>query len=193
MGEAKRRHRNVGLCYLCGKPLTEPTSVDHVPPLLFFPKELRKKYDMSQLLTIRVHQACNLAWQLDEEYFVHTLLPIARGSESADAAHRQSFRKYQTGKNVRLINQVMNEFRHVVNGVHLPANRVAKLIDANRVHDVIWKIVRGLHFHHTGEVLPTLWSLTYTITPPYEDPPDFFKAFAQGREPLGKYRGVFAY
>ena len=29
-------------CYLCGLPLEAPISVDHVAPLLFFPKELRK-------------------------------------------------------------------------------------------------------------------------------------------------------
>ena len=49
-----------------------------------------------------------------------------------------------------LINMVMDEFKHVVKGVHLPANRVAKLIDANRFHDVLYKIVRGLHFHPYG-------------------------------------------
>lgn len=193
MGQAKVKRLRHTDCYLCGKPLEEPTSVDHVPPQLFFPKDIRRKYNISELLTIRVHESCNLAWKLDEEYFVHSLLPLARGSESADAAHRHVFKKYQAGVNVPLVNQVMNEFKHVVNGVHLPANRVAKLIDAQRVEAVIYKLVRGLHFPHTGEILPPLWSTTYSITPPYEDPPDFFKAFAEGREALGKYKSVFAY
>jgi hypothetical protein len=193
MGQAKVKRLSVKDCYLCGKPLAEPTSPDHVPPKLFFPEEIRRKYGLTELLTIRVHHACNQEWRLDEEYFVHTLLPMAGQSESASAAHRQTFRKYQQGRNVPLVNQVMQEFRHVVKGVHLPVNRVAKLMDARRVEGVIWKIVRGLHFHHTGEILPANWSITYTVTPPYEDPPDFFKAFAQGRESLGKYQGVFAY
>jgi hypothetical protein len=163
-------------CYLCGKPLAPPTNVDHVPPKLFFPDELRKGLN---LLTIPTHAACNEAWRLDEEYLVHTLLPFARGSQSGDAAIRQSFRKYKEGRNVPLLNMVLNEFKHVVNGVYLPANRVAKKIDANRFHDALYKIIRGLHFHHTGEILAPRWTMSYTVTAPYEQPPDYFVAYAQ--------------
>jgi hypothetical protein len=180
-------------CYLCGKPLAEPVTPDHVPPKLFFPAALRKKYGMTELLTIPVHHACNQMWRVDEEYFVHTLLPLATGSEAGKAAHVQTFKKYQAGRNVPLVNMVMNEFKHILKGVHLPPNRVAKLIDANRFHDVLYKIVRGLHYHHTGEILPPIWSIAYSVTPPYEDPPDYFKAFAQGRVAMGKYQAVFAY
>src|SRR4029079_18098531 len=103
-------------CYLCGKPLAEPTSVDHVPPLLFFPKQLRKEQNVDDLLTIPAHAACNLSYQLDEEYFVHTLLPMTRGSKSGDAHHARVFEKMQKGKNVRLVNMVMDEFKGVVKG-----------------------------------------------------------------------------
>ncbi|MCK1597975.1 hypothetical protein IVA96_00395 [Bradyrhizobium sp. 159] len=179
-------------CYLCSKLLKEPVTPDHVPPKLFFPAELRKKYGMTDLLTIPVHHACNQMWRMDEEYFVHTLLPLARGSEAGDAAHAQTFKKYQGGRNVPLVNMVMDEFKHVVKGIHLPANRVAKMIDADRFHDALYKIIRGLHYHHSGEILPSIWSITYTVTPPYEDPPEEFKTFAQGRASMGKYPGIFA-
>ena len=82
MGQAKQKRLSIKDCYLCGKPLEEPTSPDHVPPKLFFPEDLRKKYKLTELLTIRVHHACNQKWRLDEEYFIHTLLPFARGTES---------------------------------------------------------------------------------------------------------------
>jgi hypothetical protein len=74
MGQAKLRA--TGRCYLCGEHLAAPINVDHVPPKLFFP-ELRKGLN---LLTIPTHVACNEAWRMDEEYFVHTLLPFARGN-----------------------------------------------------------------------------------------------------------------
>lgn len=193
MGQAKARRLAIKDCYLCGRPLCEPLSQDHVPPQLLFAKALRQRYGITQLLTIPVHQPCNREWQMDEEYFVYTLLPLAGSSEAAHAAHKQSFDKYRSGRNVRLIDMVMNEFRHVVNGVHLPANRVAKLIDADRMHDVIYKIVRGLHFHHNGEILPPLWSGTYTITPPGEPPPDWFPAVLDNLVSQGRYQGVFAY
>jgi hypothetical protein len=168
---------------------------DHVPPQLFFPKELRKRYGMTDLLTIPVHHACNQVWRMDEEYFIHTLLPLARGSEAGDAAHRQTFEKYRAGRNVPLVNMVMNEFTHVVKGIHLLANRVAKLVDSDRFHDVIWKLVRGLHYHHTGEVMPPIWSLTYTATAPYEEPPELFRMYAKSGRGIvrGKYPKVFAY
>jgi len=182
-------------CYLCGKELSEPISVDHVPPLLFFPKDLRRKYNISNLLTIPVHAACNRAWQEDEEYFVHTLLPVSGGSEAGDAHHFRVREKMKSGKNVLLVNQVMDEFRSAINGVHLPASKVAKLIDHRRAHGVIWKIIRGLYFHHVGKVLPSEWGMRYWITPPYEEPDEFFKMYAEsGRGiPRGDYKKIFAY
>jgi hypothetical protein len=88
MGQAKLRAPSH--CYLCGKHLTAPINVDHVPPKLFFPEELRKGLN---LLTIPAHVACNEAWRMDEEYFIHTLLPFAErravtppsGSHSANS------------------------------------------------------------------------------------------------------------
>ena len=73
------------------------------PPLLFYPKDLRRKYNISNLLTVPVHAACTLAYQFDEEYFVHTLLPMTCGSEAGDAHHSRIFRKMQAGKNVPLV------------------------------------------------------------------------------------------
>ena len=66
-----------GLCYLCGQPLVEPVSSDHVPPKQLFARAVRKAHS-PHLLTIPVHDACNKAYQHDEDYFVHTLMPFAR-------------------------------------------------------------------------------------------------------------------
>lgn len=63
-------------CYLCGRPLSAPTSVDHVPPKQLFAPSVRKAHDL-QLFTIPTHTACNTAYQRDEDYFVHTLMPFA--------------------------------------------------------------------------------------------------------------------
>ncbi|WP_407157689.1 hypothetical protein [Bradyrhizobium sp. STM 3557] len=182
-------------CYLCGEKLVEPTSVDHVPPLLFFPKEMRRRYNISNLLTIPVHAACNREWQEDEEYFVHTLLPMTGGSEAGDAHHIRIREKIKAGKNVFLVNQVMDEFKSVIKGVHLPANRVAKFIDHHRAYGVIWKIIRGLYFHHHGVILPKEWGMRYWITAPYEPPEPFFKDYADSGRGVsrGEYPKIFSY
>jgi hypothetical protein len=192
MDHAKRIH---GHCYLCGKPLSEPTSADHVPPLMFFPKEMRREHNIDNLLTIPVHADCNLSYQFDEEYFVHTLLPMTKGSEAGDAHHARVAKKLKDGKNVALVNMVMDEFKHVVKGVHLPPTRVAKMIDHYRFHRVLWKIIRGLHYHHTGEILPPEWGMRYWVTAPYEPPEEFFKMYAEsGRSaPQGDYPKIFSY
>lgn len=61
-------------------------------------------------------------------------------------------RRQKQGRNIPLANAVLKEFKHKIRGVHLPPNVVAKAFDAERVHEVIWKIIRGLHFHHSGEI-----------------------------------------
>ncbi len=71
---------------------------------------------------------------------MHTLLPMTKGSITGDAHHFRVREKMRAGKNVALVNKVMDEFKHVVKGVHLPANRVAKMIDHNRFFRVLWKM-----------------------------------------------------
>lgn len=188
---ASSRHRK---CYLCGNDLFDPVNRDHVPPRRFFAPEIRKQFAV-QLITLPTHAACNERWRLDEEYFVHTLLPFARGSISGDALWRDGIARFTRGENVPLANQVLKEFQHVVGGVILPANRVAKRIDPNRAHDVIYKIARGLHYHHRGEILPPLWNCHFTITPPGEPPPEVFTVLTDANllNSRGSYQGVFAY
>lgn len=182
-------------CYLCGELLSEPINRDHVPPKRFFVSELRQKFNLAELLTLPTHEACNAKWRMDEEYFVHTFLPFARGSISGDALYRDGIRRIHTGTNVPLANAVLKEFQQHVNGVILPANRVAKKFDAQRVHDVIYKIIRGLHYHHEGEILPATASCSFTVTPPGEEPPAFFVTLEKEGQLIkrGRYQGIFAY
>jgi hypothetical protein len=94
-----------------------------------------------------------------------------------------------------LANAVLQEFKHKIGNVHLPASKVAKKFDGARVWGVVWKIIRGLHFHHTGQIFPTHWEFAATITPPGETPPDEFITFAKSgmMASQGEYQGVFAY
>jgi hypothetical protein len=195
VGEAKRRRSSVTHCYLCGEELSDPVSADHVPPSLLYGEELRSRYNLSKLLTIPTHAACNHAFREDEEYFVYTLMPLGRGSEGGNAVWNQVFKKYKQGRNVPLAEKVRREFRREVGGIILPRSKIAKLVDANRFHDVIWKIIRGLYFHHHKVILPKFWTCSITVTPPNETPPDHFMALTQNGllQDRGAYRRVFAY
>jgi hypothetical protein len=75
------------ICYLCGKPLVPPTNDDHPIMRQLYAPELRRKYNNLQLLTLKVHVPCNTSYKQDEDYFVHTFMPFARGSEAGNAIY----------------------------------------------------------------------------------------------------------
>lgn len=66
-------------CYLCGKPLSPPMNADHPVMRQLFAPEIRRARRLTQLIILDVHEACNTAYQPDEDYFVHSLMPFARG------------------------------------------------------------------------------------------------------------------
>lgn len=179
------------VCYLCGQPLVEPLSRDHVPPRQFYADGIRKKHNPN-LLTISVHDSCNRGYQFDEDYFVNTLVPYARGSYSGDALLHEIFRKYDAGQKRALVHKVHEEFERRPSGLILPPGLVAKRIEGNRVRRVAWKIIRGLYFHSFNEPLPEDTPNRLKVIPPDQPPPREF--FALPDEPVrGQYPGVFDY
>jgi len=145
------------ICYLCGKPLAPPTNVDHPVMLQLFAPEIRRKHNVSKLITLDVHQACNAGYHSDEDYFVRSLMPFARGSEAGNAIYAKALDDFRSGKQVLLTKMVLSEFDPNPSGLFLPGGKVVKRFDGERLRRVAWKMVRGLHFHYTGEVLPEDW------------------------------------
>ena len=115
----------VSICVSLGESLVGDVDDDHVPPRQLHAKELRKTYGLN-LLTIPTHRACNRAFQLDEEYFVHSLAPVAPGSTSGKAVLGDLFRQYRTGRNVPLSQKVLAKFESCPSGLHLPPEKVVK-------------------------------------------------------------------
>jgi hypothetical protein len=125
---------------------------------LFAPK-IRRKYNVSQLITLDAHQACNSAYQDDEDYFVRTLTPFARGSEAGNAIYAKVLGDFRTGKQVPLTKMVLEEFDPNPSGLLLPGGKVVKRFQGERLRRVAWKIVRGLHFYHNNEARTTFGAL----------------------------------
>jgi hypothetical protein len=180
------------VCYLCGKALIEPISADHVPPKQFYASSVRKAHGPN-LLTIPVHATCNRSYQLDEDYFVNTLAPFARGSYAGDALLKEVFARYEVGKKRALVHKVLQEFDHRPSGIYLPSNLVAKRIEGERVHRVAWKLIRGLYFHEFDAVLPEYTPNKFEIIPPDRTPPKEFILCLPDRPIRGRYPGVFDY
>src|SRR5712671_158640 len=145
------------LCYLCGKPLTEPIDRDHVPPKQIFAKAIRREYSPN-LLTIPVHAACNKSFQHDEDYFAFSLMPLAVDSPAGEVLVYEALDKVDEGGNTKLHKMVLNEFEDRPSGLLLPGETMIKRADTKRLERIAWKIVTGLFFHHYGKVLPQVYN-----------------------------------
>jgi len=182
------------ICYLCGKPLGPATNVDHPVMQQIFAPEIRRKHNVSKLITFDVHRACNTAYQSDEDYFVRSLTPFARGSEAGNAIYAKVLNDFRTGRQVPLTKMVLREFDPNPSGLLLPGGKVVKRFDGERLRRVAWKMVRGLHFHHTGEVLPEEWPTVGVQIYAGETPPsDDILCFVNIAQSRGLYPGVFDY
>jgi len=191
---AQTAKAEIAICYLCGDPLSDPTSADHVPPKQFFARAIRRAQQL-QLDTLPVHDSCNQAFKRDEEYFVHTLMPFARGSVAGQAIYSDVLQKYRRHEKVGLTLGVLREFDPRPSGLVLPGGKVVKRFAGARLQRVSWKIVRGLFFLHHDRVLPTNTTTWVSLTAPGETPPEHFRHFMSlpDRAQHGRYPGAFAY
>jgi hypothetical protein len=183
----------ITICYLCGKPLAPPTNFDHPVMQQIFAPEIRRRHNL-QLITFPVHVACNAAYKKDEDYFVRTLMPFARGSVAGNAIYAKAVKDYRAGREVPLTRKVLGEFDPNPNGLIIPGSKVIKRFEGERLRWVAWKMVRGLQFHHTREVLPEKWpTVGVQLFAGETPPPDDVLCFAQIAQSRGAYPGVFDY
>jgi len=184
-------------CYLCGSDIESDHSMDHLPPKQFYASSLRTDRNLSKLVTIPAHGACNRSFERDEEYFTWSLSPLAVGSTAGDALARERADKLGRGRSVPLFQAVRKEFEPNPSGLHLPGGRVVKRFDGERVNRVAWKLVRGMYFHETSAVLPDDTPFTTEIIEPERARelaginPLWEKVKAQNAR--GSYGGVFEY
>jgi hypothetical protein len=179
-----------GLCYLCGAPLIrgQKLDVDHVPPQRFFPKPLRRQLS-PQLKSLQVHQSCNRAYRPDEEYFVLALVAYAHDSFAGRALMSDVKRGLQGGHGRGLYEAIKKGFGTVV----APDGRTLFEYDGARIRRVVWKIIRGMFFLHSGRILPIQQLFEFHLIPPTDpqqpDHPWFQVVLQTGS--LCKYGGIF--
>ncbi len=169
------------VCYLCGESLAEPISWDHAPMKQLFADAVRKTHNPSKLLTIPVHKNCNEAYQLDEDYFVSTLMPFAHDSYAGSSVYQEILQKFRRGENVPLLNKVLAEFDPRPSGLILPNNLMAMRFEGARVHRIAWKIVRGLYFHLFNVAYPEDWTVGVTVTTQARHHQSIFKTSCASR------------
>ena len=183
------------LCYLCGLAVTADRSADHVPPKQVYARAIRAAINLSNLVTLPAHSACNGAYSLDEEYFVQTLAPIA-DSETSRPIVADFAARVRAGEKVPLAFRMLAQFTKDLSGLVLPRGLIALRVEGARLKRVIWKIVRGLHFIETGDVLPegTVFCVEL-VEPENRDPSDLDELWeaVKAQQPKGKYGAIFEY
>ena len=177
------------ICYLCGCPLLDADSDDHVPPKCFFGSSIRKKHGPN-LLTLKVHAQCNASYKDDEEYFMNSIAPLAIGSYSANSVWQDLKKGYLRPQGKRLGEMILREYDLRPGALVLPFNKVAKRFDGQRVRRVLWKITRGLFFHEYSSYLPENLPRNIELVSVGEKPPEQFALVADAPT-KGLYPAVF--
>lgn len=186
------------ICYLCGKPILEmeERADDHVPPKQFFPTILRNKHNL-QLTTLPAHLNCNSSYAQDEEYFKISLGSVAQKTFSGIYLWRDIARTIRREESQGLAFKVRYEFsEQTESGLYFSPGKVGKKFDPERVYRIVWKIIRGLHYHHYDQFIPEESLCRLRLYDPQQTQPanitEVFQLTMQQPE-QGKYPGIFAY
>ena len=144
-------------CFYCGGPAT---SVDHVPPRCFFPKDKDLPADVAavrkNLITVPACDAHNGKYSSDDE--IASL--VVRLPYQANALGQQDFLK----KGFRTIEKskgVVPSLFQKIEVLQLPDGREVPTMefDAMRVNRVMERVARGLFFHDFGR----RWTLELSV------------------------------
>ena len=135
-------------CVICGK--NPATTRDHIPPKGIFPKPRP-----SDLITVPACRACNKSTSdLDEVFKVFIGFAGGHGPEGERMFKEQTAHTLQ--HNLRFKGEISNTLRDVwvktPKGIIL-SKKPAVLLNSKAHDQIIEKTIRGLHFHHTGNVL----------------------------------------
>lgn len=179
------RQASPDICYLCDLPMGGDRTRDHVPPLNFFPEDLRKRKNFSRLDVVWAHRACNAAFMLDEQYFFHTLAPLARRTEAGPSIWKRIDKPILTPRELDLRARIAREFSVDDLG------RVHKTYDQSRVERIVHKMLRGLWFLRFKTAMPEAWRCDISIFDPTNPPPADLMKGIESEPSWGFYPEVF--
>jgi hypothetical protein len=179
-------------CYLCGQQIMGKVSSDHVPPRQFYARALRKARSPN-LLTLPSHEDCNKSYQDDEDYFFAALAGLNENAPIHDWIVNDVRRKIWRNDAIGLRQKVLSEFSATISGIYLPNSVVAKKFDVERAMRVVWKIVRGLCYHHYSRVLPENIKHAIRFLQVQDEPPRIYRDHLMEKPNFGGCPEVFVY
>jgi hypothetical protein len=138
------------VCAICGKK--EATTKDHVPPKAIFPKPRPEN-----LIRVPACTDCNNGASVYDDLFkVYLSMQVAGQSEISSRLFREKTAR-TLKHNRKLLTQLAEKSKelHIENENGNLVTRTGVLWDSE-AHDIVMeRIIRGLYFHHKGNVLPS--------------------------------------
>lgn len=160
------------LCAICG--VNEARTSDHVPPKSIFPHPRP-----SNLVTVPSCTKCNNdASGLDEAFRLYLALHVGDLDDEITAGYfHEALRTYKHNK--RLQREILSSAEPVglTTGSGIYAGQGLRVLWNSKAHDaIIERTVRGLYFHHFGEILTP----NTQVSPKWFNRPDpaFLSAFS---------------
>ena len=137
------------LCAICG--VRAATTKDHIPPKSLYPKP---RDNDSNLNTVPACSHCNGGSSSDDEIF-KLLIGIDTGEHQKDPQKVIDSLAGTVGKNARIANQIFSTKQRVLANIRGPILQQAVTVtfDFKPYERVITRIVRGLHWMETGQVM----------------------------------------
>ncbi len=182
-------------CYLCGNSIdAAQLSWDHVPPLQFFPKQLRAERNLN-LWVAPTHKRCNEDYRKDEEYFYHVMsAPVGRGNPSFyRIMHGDFARRAHKPQTPAMMRSILKTITTVTpGGIHLPRGLYQVMADEWRLNRVVIKIARGLFCLDHARFMPEGNCFDLRFCDEAEKIPEVYQ-FKHPDQPKGACCEVFSY
>jgi hypothetical protein len=141
----KKRPKLRGICYICG--LRDPDSMDHVVARGFIAGPAPET-----LLKLAAHQNCQGRYSSSEDYVRNTLAAMEDSTSDRGAAVERAFAHFPQSRGAmarRVIRRADMPDRD-----QLPDDIVGAVrVDRTRFYPALEKMLRGLHYQHTGKLL----------------------------------------
>ena len=189
-------YKGTKICYLCGKPIKDKSSDDHVPPKQFYPKEIRESENLNLQLAPS-HGQCNNDFKDDEEYFYASLYPLVDkyNPDMAAKIFRDFARRCQKSQMPTMLRNIFGDASGTTKGgIHLPAGIVEINVDLCRIQRIAGKIARGALFLSTEKYIPEANIVDMRICPEESEVPDMYQiSWKCAGSIKGPHTKVFSY
>lgn len=192
------------ICYLCGQPIDmslkgdlDEYSEDHIPPQDICPKELREAISrVYKFQKLPAHKGCNNSFSEDETYFVRVMtMIVGNKSMAGDALVNDFARHAKHPEHAGVLRRILGGYSKVMpSGIWLPPGKGITKIEYEKVHRVIWKIVRGLYFQiFKNKILPEGVERKITRYDPGTELPKELLEIEKRITTAGMHKEVFVY